>query len=256
MLKKIFSMIITILLLQECANTINQGSQDTSPTLHAKPDPIHDVELSSNYIPLEDFFKNPEKTYFQISPDGQKVAFMQPWESRLNVHIQYIGSNEITRLTSATERDISGYLWLGNDRIGYIQDTGGDENFRLFAVNIDGANQTDLTPFDSVKVHIIDDLKEMPEEVLIGMNKRDQRLHDVYRLNVITGEMELIAENPGNISGWQTDHDGKLRLAFTADGTNTSMLYREIESDTFRSESILSIIITSSLSPLTNLDGR
>ena len=141
MLKKIFSMIITILLLQECANTINQGSQDTSPPLNAKPNTIPDVELSSNYIPLEDFFKNPDKTAFQISPDGNMVAFMQPWETRLNVHVQIIGSDEIIRLTSATERDISGYLWLGNNRIGYIQDTGGDENFRLFAVNLDGSNQ-------------------------------------------------------------------------------------------------------------------
>ena len=176
---------------------------------------------------LEDFFKNPEKTAFEISPDGQKVAFMQPWETRLNVHVQIIGSDAITRLTSATERDIAGYLWLGNNRIGYIQDTGGDENFRLFAVNIDGTNQTDLTPFDSVRVRIIDELENNHQEMLIGLNKRDQRLHDVYRLNVLTGQMELIAENPGNISGWQTDHDGKLRLAFTADGVNTSILYRQ-----------------------------
>ena len=233
MLKKIFSMIITILLLQDCANTINQGSQDTSPALNSKPDTIPDVELSSNYIPLEDFFKNPEKTAFEISPDGQKVAFMQPWENRLNVHVKNIGSDEVIRLTSATERDIAGYLWLGDSRIGYVQDTGGDENFRLFAVNIDGTNQADLTPFDSVRVQIIDELENNHQEMLIGLNKRDQRLHDVYRLNVISGDMELIAENPGNISGWQTDHDGKLRLAFTADGVNTSILYRQTEQDTF-----------------------
>ena len=72
MLKKIFSMIITILLLQECANTINQGSQDTSPALNSKPDTIPDVELSSNYIPLEDFFKNPEKTAYKISHNGKR----------------------------------------------------------------------------------------------------------------------------------------------------------------------------------------
>ena len=226
-------MIIAFLLLQQCANTTSQGSQNTSPSLKANPDINSEEELTSNYIPLEDFFKNPEKTAFEISPDGQKVAFMQPWENRLNVHVKNIGSDEVIRLTSATERDIAGYLWLGNSRIGYVQDTGGDENFRLFAVNIDGTNQADLTPFDSVRVQIIDELENNPQEMLIGLNKRDQRLHDVYRLNVISGEMELIAENPGNISGWQTDHDGKLRLAFTADGVNTSILYRQTEQDTF-----------------------
>ena len=234
MLKKIFSMIIAFLLLQQCASTTSQGSQNTSPSLKTNPDINSEEELTSNYIPLEDFFKNPEKTAFEISPDGQKVAFMQPWENRLNVHVKNIGSDEVIRLTSATERDIAGYLWLGNSRIGYVQDTGGDENFRLFAVNIDGTNQADLTPFDSVRVQIIDELENNHQEMLIGLNKRDQRLHDVYRLNVISGDMELIAENPGNISGWQTDHDGKLRLAFTADGVNTSILYREVEADTFR----------------------
>ena len=226
-------MIIAFLLLQQCASTTSQESQNTSPSLKTNPDINTEEELTSNYIPLEDFFKNPEKTAYKISHDGKMVAFMQPWESRMNVHIQTIGSDEITRLTSATERDIAGYLWLGNSRIGYVQDTGGDENFRLFAVNIDGTNQADLTPFDSVRVQIIDELENNPQEMLIGLNKRDQRLHDVYRLNVISGDMELIAENPGNISGWQTDHDGKLRLAFTADGVNTSILYREVEADTF-----------------------
>ena len=226
MLKKIFSMIIVFLLVQQCASTTSQGSQNTSPSLNTNSDINSEEELTSNYIPLEDFFKNPEKTAFEISPDGQKVAFMQPWKNRLNVHVKNIGSNEVIRLTSATERDIAGYLWLGDSRIGYVQDTGGDENFRLFAVNIDGTNQADLTPFDSVRVQIIDELENNPQEMLIGLNKRDQRLHDVYRLNVISGDMELIAENPGNISGWQTDHDGKLRLAFTADGVNTSILYR------------------------------
>ena len=233
MLKKIFSMIIAFLLLQQCASTTSQESQNTSPSLKTNPDINTEEELTSNYIPLEDFFKNPEKTAFEISPDGQKVAFMQPWENRLNVHVKNIGSNEVIRLTSATERDIAGYLWLGDSRIGYVQDTGGDENFRLFAVNIDGTNQADLTPFDSVRVQIIDELENNPQEMLIGLNKKDQRLHDVYRLNVLTGQMELIAENPGNISGWQTDHAGKLRLAFTADGVNTSILYRQTEQDTF-----------------------
>ena len=226
-------MIIAFLLLQQCASTTSQESQNTSPSLNTNPDINSEHELTSNFIPLEDFFKNPEKTAFEISPDGQKVAFMQPWENRLNVHVKNIGSNEVIRLTSATERDIAGYLWLGDSRIGYVQDTGGDENFRLFAVNIDGTNQADLTPFDSVRVQIIDELENNHQEMLIGLNKRDQRLHDVYRLNVLTGQMELIAENPGNISGWQTDHAGKLRLAFTADGVNTSILYRQTEQDTF-----------------------
>ncbi len=119
MLNKIFSMIIALLLLQQCANTIIPEPKVASTIIHANPDTISNVESSSNYIPLEDFFKNPEKTAYKISPDGKMVAFMQPWETRLNVHVQVVGSDKIIRLTNATERDISGYLWLGNNRIGY-----------------------------------------------------------------------------------------------------------------------------------------
>ncbi len=189
-------------------------------------------------IPLEDFFKNPEKTAYQLSPDGLLLALMMPWENRLNIFVQKIGSDEIKRLTSAKERDIAGYFWTNNNRIAYVQDTGGDENFRLYAVNIDGSNQKDLTPFEKVKVELIDELKDNDDELLIAINKRDPRIFDVYRINVNTGQMEMIAENPGNITGWMTDHGGKLRIATTTDGVNTGILYRKNETDEF------SVIVT------------
>ncbi len=192
------------------------------------------MELNAPLIPLEDFFKNPEKTAFQLSPDGEHLAFMMPWKNRLNVFIQKIGRDDIKRLTSAEERDISGYFWANNKRIAYVQDKGGDENFRLYAVDIDGANQKDLTPFEKVRVELIDELKDNDDELLIAMNKRDARIFDVYRVNVNSGEMKMIAENPGNITGWVTDHDGKLRIAATTDGVNTGILYRKNETDDFR----------------------
>lgn len=185
-------------------------------------------------IPMKDFFRNPEKSSFTISPNGEYFAFMMPWQNRMNVHVQKIGSDKITRITSATERDLAGYFWANNNRIVYIQDTGGDENYRLYAVDIDGSNQKDLTPFEKVVVQVIDELKDNEEEMLIAMNKRDPRIFDVYRININTGDMALVAENPGNITGWVTDHDGKLRIATTTDGVNTSILYRKNESDEFR----------------------
>lgn len=182
-------------------------------------------------IPMKDFFRNAEKASFTLSPNGEYLAFTMPWESRMNVHVQKIGSTEISRLTSAKERDIAGYFWKSNSRIIYIQDKGGDENFHLYAVDIDGSNPKDLTPFDKVTVQVIDDLKENEKEMIIAMNKNNPQLFDVYRINVTTGEMEMIAENPGNITGWITDHEGKLRIANTTDGVNTSVLYRKTETD-------------------------
>ena len=82
-------------------------------------------------IPMKDFFRNPTKVAYALSPNGEYLAFMQPWENRLNVFVEKIGSGQATRVTGAKERDIAGYAWKGDNRIVYIQDTGGDENFRL-----------------------------------------------------------------------------------------------------------------------------
>jgi len=185
-------------------------------------------------IPMEDFFRNPEKRSFQISPDGEYLAWLQPWKSRMNVHIQKVGEEEVVRVTNATERDLAGYFWKGDNRIVYFQDTKGDENYRLYAVDRNGENQKDLTPFEKVRAGIVDDLKKIPDEMIIQLNKRDARIFDVYRINVNTGEMEVIAENPGNITGWMTDHNGKLRIALTTDGVNTGVLYRDTEEEEFK----------------------
>ncbi len=191
-------------------------------------------EQMPRLIPMEDFFKNPESTGYDLSPDGEHLAFLKPWQKRLNVHIQKIGEEEVTRITSATERDVAGFIWANNERIAYVQDTAGDENFRLYAVNIDGSGFQELTPFEKVRVGIVDELENDPEHMLIDMNKRDARVFDVYRININTGQMEMIAQNPGNITGWMTDHEGRLRIALTTDGVNTSVLYRDTEKDDFQ----------------------
>ncbi len=205
-------------------------------------------EESAPLIPMKDFFRNPSKSSFRLSPNGEYLAFMQPWENRMNVHVQKIGEEKETRLTSATERDIAGFIWAGNERIAYVQDKGGNENFHLFAVNIDGENLKELTPFENVRVTIVDDLEDEDEFMLIGMNKRDSRVFDVYRINIVSGDMEMIAENPGNVVGWQTDNDGKLRIAITTDGVNNSILYREKEVDPFKT--VLTTNFRETLEPL------
>ncbi len=185
-------------------------------------------------IPLEDFFRNPEKTAFQLSPDGEYFSYLAPWESRLNVFVQKVGEEEAVRITSESARDIAGYLWKGNHRILFLKDTGGDENFQLYGVDRDGNNPKELTVFEKVRTMFIDDLKEVENEVIIGLNMRNPTVFDPYRLNVQTGELIQLAENPGNIMSWITDHDGKLRIAITSDGVNNTILYRDTEDEDFR----------------------
>jgi dipeptidyl aminopeptidase/acylaminoacyl peptidase len=185
-------------------------------------------------IPMKDFFRNPEKTAFKISPDGQYLAFLMPWQHRLNVYVQRIGEDRVTRVTQATQRDITDYLWAKNGRIVYLQDQAGNENYRAYAVNADGSNPMELTPFPQVKVQILDDLEENPDEILIGMNRRNPRFFDAFRVNVYTGALTLVGENPGNITGWMADNQGRVRVAVATDGLTDTLLYRPTEAEAFR----------------------
>jgi dipeptidyl aminopeptidase/acylaminoacyl peptidase len=186
-------------------------------------------------IPLEDFFKNPEKSSYQISPDGSFYSFMAPYKNRMNIFIQKIGDSNATQLTFEEARDIAGYFWPNNEQIVFLKDEAGDENFHLFGVNIDGSNPIGFTDFEGVRAQIIDDLPDQKDFVVIGLNKRNKQVFDPYRLNLKTGEISMLAKNPGNIQGWMFDHDGKLRIATAiVDGVNQSILYRENEEDEFK----------------------
>lgn len=197
---------------------------------------------------VEEFFKNPEKSDYILSPDGKYYAYMAPYQRRMNIFVQEIGKETTIQLTSDTLRDISGYFWGNDNRILYLKDSGGDENFKLFGVNIDGSNLTGLTDFDKVRTNVIDELPEQDDYVIVELNKRDPQVFDPYRLNINTGELTLLAENPGNIQSWITDHDGKLRMAIAiVDGINASVLFRETEADEFKT--VLTTSFKESMSP-------
>ena len=206
------------------------------------------MEDKAPLIPMQDFFRNPEKSSFKISPNGEHIAYMKPWKARMNVFVMDMNTKKEVRLTSSQERGIYWFAWLNNNRIGYIKDEGGNENMHFYAVNIDMSNEIDLTPFENVQARIIDDLEDDPNHIIMGLNKRNPQIHDPYRINVNDGKMDMIAENPGNISEWMTDHDGKLRIAITSDGVNTSLLYRDKESDGFKT--ILTTDFKVSVAPL------
>ena len=184
-------------------------------------------------LPLRDFFRNPAQTLFQLSPNGRYLSWLAPHERRLNVFVRPVAGGEPTRVTSETARDISGYFWKG-ERIVYVKDAGGDENFHVVTVGLDGGEQRDLTPGEKVKADVVDILENDDDHLILSHNRRDETVFDVFRVNATTGEETLVAQNPGNIISWGTDHDGKLRVAGTSDGVNTSLLYRDSESEDFR----------------------
>ena len=175
-------------------------------------------------IDRDDLFGDPEIASAQLSPDGEFVSFRQPYMGHMNVWVKEAGDDfeDARPVTADTTRSIPSYFWTqDSERILFIQDDGGDENFRVHAVDPMGEpdeelgvpEARDLTPIDDVRAQIIDVPEATPDEILVGLNDRNPQVHDVYRLNLDTGERELVIENTENVASWQTDLDGTVRVA-------------------------------------------
>ena len=193
-------------------------------------------------IPREVLFGNPERTLPRISPDGTRLAYLAPLDGVLNVWVGRVG-DEIESFKPVTRDDKRGirvFLWAEDDRnILYLQDEGGNENWRIHAVDVGTSAGTaepgearDLTPFPDVQAQLLDKSRRFPGELLVGLNKRDPQVHDVYRLALDTGELTLLAENPGNVASWVADRDFRVRgaLAATPEG-GFDLLFRKTEED-------------------------
>ena len=203
---------------------------------------------AAKQIPLRDFFKNPDQAAHALSPDGQYLAWLAPWQSRRNIYVRPLAGGPATRVTAETARDIAGFGWKGSNRLIYAKDFGGDENFHIVSIDRQGEGLKDLTPGEKVKANVVDPLIDDDDHIIVSHNRRDAKIFDVFRINVNTGDEKLIAQNPGNITGWRTDHDGKLRVAITTDGVNTSLLYRDKEEENFKP--ILTTNFKEEVSPL------
>ncbi len=188
-------------------------------------------------IAVEEFFKNPEKFSWRISPDGEYASYLSPHNGHTNVFVQKISDSVGVPVTNDTVRNIYRYQWKGN-RIVYLQDVGGDENFQMFSVAADGKDLKALTPFPKVRTEIFDDWRDIAgkeKEMMIGLNKRDNRFFDPYSINIETGELKVLFENDKNYDSWFTDHTGVIRIASKTDGVNTTYYQRTTEASPFDS---------------------
>ncbi len=169
-------------------------------------------------IPRKVLFGNPERVNPHISPDGTRLAWIAPNDGVLNVWVAPIGASGVDWdaarvVTDDTDRGIRAYTWARDDRhLLYVQDTGGDENWRLYDVDLETNTKRDLTPFEGIQARIIATRKSHRDEVLVGMNRENPQLHDVFRLDLKTGELTKLIENPG-YAGWLADEDMVVRGA-------------------------------------------
>jgi dipeptidyl aminopeptidase/acylaminoacyl peptidase len=177
------------------------------------------------------FFDDPRISGAQISPDGEHISFRKPYRDVLNLWVKRTGEPfEAARpITADTERPVRGYFWSRDSRyVLYVQDKGGNEDFHVYAVDPAAPPEAEtgvpaarnLTPFDGVRAMLYAVPKGTPEKIIVGLNDRDPALHDVYRVDLDTGERELMVRNEQSVGIWVTDLGGEVRLAWrqTPDG--------------------------------------
>ena len=197
------------------------------------------VAQSPDQPPLIDrdlFFGNPQYASAQISPDGQHVAFRQPYQDVMNIWVKGVDEpfDAARPITADTTRPVSGYFWSQDSQyILYSQDKGGDENFHVYVVDptAEANPETGVPParnvtdYENTRALIYAVPERTPREILVGLNDRDPQWHDVYRVDLETGERTLLLQNEDNLSGFSFDRAGTLRLATrTAEDGGTEVL--------------------------------
>lgn len=218
------------------------GERQIALTPTTTPTPAADRSVTTAHpalplIPRTVLFGNPERIAPAISPNGQQLAWIAPHNGVLNVWIRELsgrpGSERV--ITNDLDRGVRVFGWAPDGtRILYLQDSGGDENWRLFDIHLATGAQRCLTPYDNVQVRIQKIDKRHPDQILVGINLDNKALHDVYRLDLATGELTKVFANPGFI-GTVADADLRIRAALAPlpDG-GTIILVRDDEEQDWR----------------------
>ena len=193
---------------------------------------MNTTETATELIPKELLFGNPERMAAQISPDGKRLGWIAPKDGVLNIWINDADADitKASAITHDTDRGIRSWFWaLDNQHIFYSQDKEGDENWRVYSVNIESGAVTDHTPYENVQAHVAKVSPRFPDILLISMNKENEELKDIYRLTLSTGELEKIASNPGSGIGWLIDEGMNVRgaLSANADGGFDLLMWNE-----------------------------
>lgn len=209
-------------------------------------------------IPRDHIFGNPTRSGGKISPDGQWVSWMAPFEGVMNVFMAPASDETaIRRMTSAKDRPIPTYFWAPDAQsIIYIRDKQGDENYLLYQVDLDGAQEKCLTPFEETRVQIVGGSDTIKHKLLVGLNNRDARFHDVHLLDLNTGALELVYENNA-YAGFEADDSLTLRWAMqqnAAGGTDMFEITDGVVAETPRESTGLDDALTTGMAGYTT-DG-
>jgi len=175
-----------------------------------------------NLVARKLLFGNPEKAAAKISPDGKQLAYLAPVDGVLNVFVGPVDDvSKAKPVTSDEKRGIRRYSWAyTNQHILYLQDQGGDENWRVYAVDLKSGKEKDLTPLDGVQARLEGVSHKSPRTIVVALNDRDKRAHDLYKVDIGSGKRTLLQKNEGGFVGFMTDDDYRVKLGikFTQTG--------------------------------------
>jgi dipeptidyl aminopeptidase/acylaminoacyl peptidase len=171
-------------------------------------------------------FGNPSRTQGRISPDGKWLSWLAPKDGVMNVWVAPAADPAKARaLTTEKTRPIRSYFWAPDaSMILFINDKGGDENFLLYGVDVASGVQRSLTPFDKTRAMVIGMSREIHDRILVGLNNRDPRWHDVYSLDLKSGALTLVLKNDG-FAGFDADEQLRIRDALKPRADGGSDLY-------------------------------
>ena len=166
-------------------------------------------------IPREALFGNPTKIQGRISPDGKWLSWIAPRDGVLNIWVAPVGNPDQARAVTAEKtRPIRQHFWSPDSRmVLFINDKGGDENFLLYGVDVESGKERLLTPFDKTRVQLVGASPLVPDRLLVGVNNRDPKWHDVHSLNLRTGELTPVLMNTGGYAGFLADANLVIRGA-------------------------------------------
>ena len=193
-------------------------------------------QRSAKEIPVRDFFKTPEKSFFKISPDGKYISYIKTYKDHQCLFIKSLKDGKEQRAIAFTEVGIRpDYFWTYGNQLVISEDIIALDQFKLFAFDVNTFKLRSLLSLNKVRMRgPLFRSRSQPDIITIAMNKRDPAIFDVYRLNILNGDLKPYIINPGNITEWFPDADGRIRLAKASDGVNETILYRPDENAAFK----------------------
>ena len=205
-LKNLFSVLIVLFVFISCKQ--EQGGQ--------------------SHVPIEDFFVKPERTSFRLSPDGSKVAYLGVHDHCKNIFILDLQEPDSSKqLTYQVNLNVQSFFWLNDQKTIFSNTQSTSDSLRMFQIDVKSEQRKPLFAPEKARLRWVYPIVENNGSLLVGMNKRDSTLFDLYRIYLDGRQPQLVDQNPGSIMSWIGSPDGEVRMALTSDSVQESILYRK-----------------------------